>query len=178
MALGAAAVLLGGIVLVAFGGGKKRRTKKNGNKQLPPEPPTPPDEEPAIRWEAEEWFMPEGWLEVYATPRLGEYVVPRHDAGDEIDPLDVTLYLIQGQTSAFPLPAAPRPPVPQPPASAGDGMWQVDVPDRADYYEGPESVLGLMYHVNEYVEDALGRWQAGDNLYLAELGWPDEEGGN
>jgi hypothetical protein len=181
VALGAAALILGGIVLVV-GGAKKKRRATNGVRRLPAEPPQPPEEEPVIQWEMTpsdvegapafvEWFMPEGWLERYATPRVREYVLPRHEAGDEIDPLDVSLYIIQGQTNAFPLPAAPRPPT-------GD-MWQVDVPTTEDYYEGPEPVLGLLYHVNEYVEDALGRWQAGDNLYLADVGWPDEpyEGG-
>ncbi len=179
MALGAGVLILGGLALAAIGGGKKRRRKKvNGNKQLPPEPPTPPEEEPIIRWEMTpgatpeeptlvEWFMPEGWLEISATPRLQEYVVPRHEAGEEIDALDVTLYLLQGQTAGFPLPAAPRPP-------AGE-MWQADVPGSPDYYEGPEPVLGLFYHVAEYVEEGLGRWQAGDDLYLTELGLPEED---
>ncbi len=167
MAIGAGVLILSGVALMIVGvGGKKRRKKTK--KKLPSEPPTPPDEEPMIRWEAEEWFMPEGWLEEYATPRLQEYVIPRHEAGEEIDALDVSLYLLEGQTNAFPLPPGSHPP-------EGE-MWQVDVPTSVNYYEGPESVLGLFYHVTEYVEDGLGRWSAGDDLYLAELGPPDEFG--
>lgn len=181
MALGAAALIIGSVALIAASGGKKKRRKKvtNGTKQLPSEPPTPPEEEPSIQWEMTpssepggqplvEWWMPEGWLEEYATPRLQEYVIPRHEAGEEIDALDVTLYLLQGQTTGFPLPPAPHPP-------EGE-MWQADVPNAANYYDGPDSVLGLFYHVAEYVEDGLGRWQAGDDLYLADLGFPEDEG--
>ena len=169
MPLGAGTLILAGLGLVVVGAaGRKSRKKKNSKKPLPPEPPTPPEEEPVIRWEAEEWFIPEGWLEEYATPRLQEYVFPRHEAGEEIDALDVTLYLLDGQTNGFALPSAAYPPE--------DEMWQTDVPTIASYYDGPESVLGLFYHVAEYVEEGLGRWQAGDDLYLAELGLPEEEG--
>lgn len=175
MALGAGVFILGGLALAAFGGGKKKRKKvTNGKKQLPSEPPTPPQEIPIVRWEVEDWYMPEGWLEEYATPRLREYVSaqfeqdpnePEH--APEIDALDATLYIIEGQTNGFPLPASAQPP-------EGD-MWQANVPNAVDYYPGPASVLGLFYHVAEYVEDALGRWQAGDELYLADLE-PYEEG--
>lgn len=168
MVFGAGAFILVGLGLVFVGAGAKKRRPKDGPKPLPPEPPKPPEEEPIIRWEAEEWFMPEGWLEVYGTPRMREYVFPRHEAGEEIDALDVTLYLLDGQINGFPLPAAAHPP-------EGE-MWQADVPTTVNYYNGPESVLGLLYHVAEYVEEGLGRWQAGDDLYLAELGLPEEGG--
>lgn len=155
MAIGTV-LIVGGLALALLGGKKKPR------KALPSAPPTAPEEEPEIRWAAEEWFMPEGWLEVYATPRVQEYVIPKHQAGEEIDPLDVSLHILKGQTSAFPLPAAAYPPE--------GGMWQTEIPGAPDFYDGPASVLGLLYHVNEYVDEGISRWQADDTLYLTELG--------
>lgn len=166
MALGTV-LIIGGVALAAFG--KKKAPKKSSSKKkLNQAPPTPPKEEPIVRWEAEEWFLPEGWLEDYATPRMREYVFEAFQASDrqpvpapEIDALDIALYLLDGQTSAFQLPPSAHPP-------EGE-MWQTDVSNAVNYYDGPESVLGLLYHIAEYVEDGLGRWQAGDDLYLTDF---------
>ena len=146
-------------------------TSKPKRKKLPslpapgddPDLPPPPDkpEEYRVIWDQESWYMPEGWLEHYATPMLGDLVESAHAAGEEIDPLAVTYSLLQGQTAGFVLPPAPRPP-------EGD-FWQVTVPIAPNYYEGPDSVLGLFYHVNAYVEEALGRWVAGDELYMVDF---------
>ena len=161
-------ILLGTGAALAFGGKKKRRRSKKPALPSAMEPPTLPQEAPTIRWVAEEWWIPESWFEGYATPRLQEIVMPRHVEGIEMDPLDVTLELLQGQTAGFDLPSSGR-------APGEDEMWQVDVPNAANFYDGPESVLGLLYHVADYVNEGLGRWQAGDELYLAELA-PYEEG--
>jgi hypothetical protein len=174
MALGAGVFLLAGAGLVVLGVKNKKKTKKANGKALKPKPPLPPEEMPTIRWDGEEWFMPEGWLEVYATPIMQEYVFgileaePKPEPLPEIDALSVALRLLEGQVNAFPLPAGSRPPTGE--------MWQAMAPNTENYYPGPESVLGLFYHVAEYVEEGLSRWQAGDDLYLVEIS-PYEEVG-
>lgn len=164
-------ILVGAGAVWVLTSGKKKRKKKIGELPPPPpvtEPPVPPVETPVVRWVAEEWWIPENWFEDYATPRVREIVLPKHSEGIPIDPVEVAHVLLQGQTSGFELPPSGRPP-------GDDDMWQVDVPNAPNYYSGPESVLGLMYHVAEYVDEGLGRWQAGDDLYIAELS-PYEEG--
>ena len=159
-------ILVGaGAVWVLTSGKKKRKAKKVDALPPPPpvmEPPVPPDEVPIIRWVAEEWWIPEHWFEDYATPRVQEIVRLPHQEGVPIDPVEVAHELLKDQTSGFSLPPSGRPP-------GDDDMWQVDVPNAPNYYNGPESVLGLLYHVAEYVDEGLGRWQAGDELYIAEL---------
>lgn len=162
--MGAAILVLGLGGLLAFSA--RARPKK---KKLPPAvpPPEPPNEPPVVVWEMEEWFIPEGWLEDTATPAVQEVVFSLHEEGQEIDPIEVTYEILKDQLGGFNLPPTPHPP-------EGE-FWQTDVPNASSYYVGPESVLGLYYHVNAYVEDALGRWAAGDDLYLFDLGMYDDE---
>lgn len=149
-----------GLGFLAF----RRKPKKS--KRLPPEAPRPPKPVPKIVWEMEEWFIPENWLEDYATPEVQEIVYELHEQEEEIDPAEVTWMILQKQTGGFTLPPAPHPP-------EGE-FWQTDVPNAPNYYQGPESVLGLFYHVNAYVEEALGRWAAGDEIYLVDYGLDEE----
>lgn len=160
MAMNVAPVLIvAGLGLAVFGGGKKSSSKK---KKLPATPPpAPPAEDMVIRWDEGSWLMPEGWLEEYATPRVRQIVFPLNEANEPFDATVVTYELLKGQTNGFPLPPSPSPP-------EGE-YWQTDVPNATNFYDGPEAVLGLFYHVREYVDEALGRWKAGDDLYLVDF---------
>lgn len=147
-----------GLGLAVLGSGKKKKSKK----ALPAQPPpAPPAEDLVIRWDEGQWLMPEGWLEEFATPKVRQIVFPMHEQNQAFDASVVTYELLQGQTNGFPLPPEPEPP-------EGE-FWQADVPNAANYYDGPEAVLGLFYHVRQYVDEALGRWKAGDDLYLVDF---------
>ncbi len=113
--------------------------------------------QPMVLWEGESWMIPDSWWG-YVTPKLQMIVMPMIEAEVPVDPLPVAWELLMEETGPFPLPPTPYPP-------EGE-FWQTDVSISPDFYAGPESVIGLMYHIADHVTAAVDRWEGGGDLYL------------
>ncbi len=112
---------------------------------------------PVVLWEDESWMIPDSWWD-HTTPKLQAIVYPMVEAEVPVEPLAVAWELLLEETGPFQLPLSPFPP-------EGE-FWQTDVSISPDFYAGPESVIGLLYHVADHVTVAINRWEAGEELYL------------
>lgn len=113
------------------------------------------------------WELPPNWF-AYRTPLARE--VAFSEPTNPLPPLQVAYVLLLaeltdqlGQDEAV----AMMPRNDEPP---GGGFWQTDVPNRDDYYNGPDEILALMYHLADFVNGAYGRWEGGDDFYLSPEG--------
>jgi len=107
------------------------------------------------------WEIPENWW-AYRTPQAIALAFPDDDTF--VPPLAVAYQLLGEELLAAGGTLDMLPPAPEPPEGE---MWQTDVPNAANYYDGPEEILGLMYHLADFVNAAYVRWEAGDDFYLS-----------
>lgn len=94
-----------------------------------------------IVWDDGSWDLADGFKKAL-NAKLG--VLYPNGPALPYDPLAISYAVLADEVPAeLGYPSAPRAP--------DDTNWQADVPGTVSYFDGPESVLGLIHHVAEMV---------------------------
>lgn len=113
------------------------------------------------------WSLAPNWF-AYRTPLAREVAFSEPDT--PLPPLRVAYVLLLAELTDQLGPQEAEALMPRNDEPPGGGFWQTDVPNTPDYYNGPDEVLALMYHLADFVNGAYGRWEGGDDFYLSPEG--------
>lgn len=141
----------------------KKPKKKPSTKpeRLPPAPSLPPTLN--IAADCSSWSLPDAWVLQVAQPRFGTMLrdqIRNEMAGapPEVDPVEMTYALLDGQHTHCPVPRVQQ--------SEGPDLrfdeLQSDVPGTPNHYPHA-AILGLYSHVANAIYDAVTRFAASRN---------------